>query len=123
MRLSRLHRRALLLAVLGATTFLAAASAAAAAPATQARHALPGSTPRWLSRAHKLGATPSSAQVGFGVLLGMRDEAGAEAKLKALSDPSSPSYGQWLSNARFDADYGPASNDVRAVRTWLRSQG
>jgi len=123
MRLSRLHRRALLLAVLGATTFLAAATAAAAAPASQARHALPGSTPRWLSRAHKLGSTRSSAQVGFGVLLGMRDQAGAEAKLKALSDPSSSSYGQWLSNARFDADYGPASSDVTAVKTWLRSQG
>ena len=53
----------------------------------------------------------------------MRNEAGAEAKLQAISDPGSPSYGQWLSTAAFDANYAPANSDVSAVQAWLRSQG
>ena len=53
----------------------------------------------------------------------MRDQAGAAATLQAISDPASASYGQWLSNAAFDARYAPATADVAAVQGWLRSQG
>ncbi|MBO0785084.1 MAG: S8/S53 family peptidase [Actinobacteria bacterium] len=104
--------------VLGLT---AAAGAAAASP--QSRHPLRGSTPRWLHQAHNLGRTPAAQRVNFGVLLHMRDEAGAVSELQAISDPASTSYGHWLSNATFDARYGPARSDVTAVQSWLRSQG
>jgi subtilase family serine protease len=53
----------------------------------------------------------------------MRDQAGAEATLQAISDPSSASYGKWLSDAAFDARYGPARASVTAVQGWLKSQG
>ncbi len=53
----------------------------------------------------------------------MRDQGGAAASLQAISDPASASYGHWLSNATFDARYGPTSADVAAVRGWLGSQG
>ena len=53
----------------------------------------------------------------------MRNQAGAEAKLQAISDPTSASYGQWLSTAAFDSNYAPANSDVSAVQSWLRSQG
>jgi hypothetical protein len=43
--------------------------------------------------------------MNFGVLLGMRDESGALATLRAVSDPASASYGHWLTNAEFDARY------------------
>jgi hypothetical protein len=76
-----------------------------------------------LHQARQVGATPSAQQVQFGVLLSMRDQAGAEAKLQAISDPTSASYGQWMSNAGFDATYAPANADVAAVQSWLRSQG
>jgi len=94
-----------------------------ASAAPQGRHPLHGSTPRWLQQARNLGATPSAQQVGFGVLLGMRDPAGAVATLQAISDPASASYGHWLTNAEFAARYAPASADVAAVQGWLRSQG
>ena len=97
------------------------AGAASAAP--QGRHPLDGSTPRWLHQAHDMGASASSQQMNFGVLLGMRDESGAIATLQAISDPASPSYGQWLSNAAFDARYAPARASVSAVQDWLRAQG
>ena len=99
----------------------AAAGAASAAP--QARHPLDGSMPKWLHQAHDMGASSSTQRMNFGVLLGMRDQAGATATLKAISDPASSSYGKWLTNAEFDARYAPATSSVTAVQNWLRSEG
>jgi subtilase family serine protease len=107
----------------GAGLLALSAMAVPASAAPQGRHPLHGSTPRWLHQARNLGATPSAQQVSFGVLLGMRDPAGAVATLQAISDPGSASYGHWLTNAEFDARYAPASADVAAVQGWLGSQG
>ena len=120
MRSTRSIRRALLAATL---VCIALGGAAVAASASPGRYTLHGTTPGWLSQANNLGATPSAQQVQFGVLLNMRDQAGAEAKLQAISDPTSASYGQWLSNAAFNASYAPSNADVSAVQDWLRSQG
>jgi len=99
----------------------AAAGAASAAP--QGRHPLDGSMPKWLHQAHDNGASSTAQQINFGILLGMRDQAGALATLKTISDPSSSSYGQWLTNAQFNARYAPAKSSVTAVQDWLRSEG
>jgi Pro-kumamolisin, activation domain len=108
---------------LGTLSCVAFAVASASALASPGRHELRGTAPRWLTRAHDLGATPSANQVQFGVVLHMRDQAGAEAALQAVSEPSSAKYGQWLSNAAFNAAYAPSRADVAAVQDWLRSQG
>ena len=99
----------------------AAAGAASAAP--QGRHPLDGSIPKWLHQAHDMGASSTAQKMNFGVLLGMRDQAGATATLKAISDPASSSYGNWLTNAEFDARFAPARSSVTAVQHWLRSEG
>jgi subtilase family serine protease len=109
-------------AVIGAVVAVVPASASSSGPES-ARHYLAGSTPRWLSKAHSVGKTSSTERVGFGVLLGMRDLAGAQATLKAISEPGSASYGDWLSNSAFDARYAPAKGTVTAVQDWLRGQG
>jgi subtilase family serine protease len=98
-----------------------AAGAASAAP--QGRHPLDGSMPKWLHQAHDMGASSTAQTVNFGVLLGMRDQAGAMSTLQAISDPASPSYGHWLTNAEFNARYAPAKSSVTAVQAWLRSEG
>jgi subtilase family serine protease len=107
---------AVLLAVVGG-------AGAASASTPHGRAALPGSAPRWLSQAHKLGAVSARQRIGFGVLLHMRHQASAAANLRAVSDPASASYGQWLSNAAFDARYAPTRAQVAAVQGWLRAQG
>jgi subtilase family serine protease len=121
----RIIRRTVLAAVISGATVVGglAAAAAPASASGPARHYLAGSTPKWLSKARSVGTTSSSEQVGFGVLLSMRNEAGAEATLKAISDPSSADYGKWLSNATFDEQYAPAKTSVTAVQDWLRQQG
>jgi len=119
-------RRTVLAAMISGATVvggLAAAAGTASASGPAARHYLAGSTPKWLGQAKSEGTTSSSEQVGFGVLLNMRDQAGAEATLKAISDPSSADYGKWLSNQAFDQQYAPAASSVSAVQGWLRQQG
>src|ERR1700742_4815888 len=119
-------RRSVLAVVASGATVLGLAAAAAPASAggpQSGRHYLSGTTPQWLSKAHNAGATSSSAQVSFGVLLGLRNESGAEAALQAISTPGSASYGKWLSNQAFDSTYAPAKASVSAVQSWLKGQG
>jgi len=104
-------------------TTLAAPAAAEPASASVGRQALRGSGPGWLPKASDLGATSAAAVIHFGVLLTMRDQAGAEATLQRIADPSSASYGNWLSNAEFNARYAPDKAEVAAVQGWLSSQG
>ena len=119
-----MNTRLLFCATVAACFMLTSVAATAAAePASAGRQALRGSGPGWLTRARDLGATSSAAPVHFGVLLTMRDQAGAEATLQRIADPSSASYGNWLSNAEFNARYAPGRADVAAVEDWLRSQG
>src|ERR1700761_4370058 len=122
----RFVRRSVLAVVASGATVLGLAAAAAPASASgpaSSRHYLSGSTPKWLSKAHEAGATSSSEKVGFGVLLGLRNEACAEAALQAISTPGSASYGKWLSNKTFDSLYAPTKASVASVQSWLKSQG
>jgi subtilase family serine protease len=123
MHVSGKGRTRLLACVLAAGTALAVTSVAQQASAHPSRHLLPDSTPHWLHHARNVGTAASSSRVDFGVLLNMRNQAAAEAQIQRLSEPSSASYGHWLSNAQFNAAYAPARSDVSAVQNWLRSQG
>ena len=120
---SRFARRVAVGLLAGATAVGLSVSAGAASAAPQTRQPLTGSTPKWLPFARDMGTTVSTDPVNFGVLLGMRDEAGAEATLKAVTDPHSASYGHYLTNKQFDARYAPAPASVAAVQNWLRDQG
>jgi len=119
----RIVRRTVLAVVISGATVISGLAAAAVPASASGRHYLSGSTPKWLSKAHTVGATSPSEQVSFGVLLGLRDEGAAEAALQAISSPGSASYGQWLSNKTFDATYAPTKASVTAVQDWLRTQG
>jgi len=120
---SRLVRKVAIGLLAGGTVIGLTATAGAATAAPQGRHPLDGSMPKWLHQAHDMGASSTGQQMNFGVLLGMRDQAGAMDTLKAISDPASSSYGKWLTNAEFDARYAPAKSSVTAVQDWLRSEG
>jgi subtilase family serine protease len=57
------------------------------------------------------------------VHLQMRNEALAEAELRAISDPRNPQYGQFLSDQAFNERYAPTVEDVSAVRAHLEKSG
>ena len=118
-----MRSRLVLIVALG-TAVVSVLAAAPAAQARPGRHVLNGSRPNWLSRAKAAGSAPAAAStIRFGVLLKMRDAAGAEATLASLSDPTSASYGKWLTTGQFQSRFAPAAGDVSAVKSWLQSQG
>ncbi|MFG2885112.1 protease pro-enzyme activation domain-containing protein [Streptomyces sp. NPDC048297] len=96
---------------------------AAHAADTPARDALAGSRPAWATAKADKGATADNAQVKARVYLAGRDRAGLAAYAKAVSDPSSPHYGKYLSAKKAQARFGATKAQVSAVRSWLTSAG
>jgi subtilase family serine protease len=94
---------------------------AVAAPSGTAT--LAGSVPSWATASHFKSPTSTSDNVGFRVYLGWTDPAGAAALASALSNPSSASYGKYLTPAQFRQQFSPSQANVGAVQSWLRSQG
>jgi subtilase family serine protease len=87
------------------------------------RVTLRGSKPSWATPHNYGGAANSSDTLGFRVYLGWRNPAGAEALARAVSDPHSPSYHQYLTPEQFRQQFAPTGNQVAQVQNWLTSQG
>jgi subtilase family serine protease len=101
------------------TMFPGAAMAAPASPQTP----LQGSAPAWANAHNFTGAADPNGAVGFRVYLGWKNPGSAEALARAVSDPNSPTYQQYLTAAQFRQQFAPSQADVNAVQSWLRSQG
>ena len=99
---------------------LSVASAGAAPPAQATLH---GSAPAWANSSHFVASADPAGNVGFRVYLGWRNPAAADALAKAVSDPRSASYGQYVKPAEFRKQFAPSQVQVGAVQSWLRSQG
>ncbi|MCK1821031.1 S53 family peptidase [Streptomyces sp. XM83C] len=114
-------------ASLAATLPLLAGALALGIPAHAAdgahRDALAGTKPAWATAKADKGAAPDSAQVSARVYLAGRDAAGLAAYARAVSDPSSASYGRYLTPAQAQARFGATPAQVAAVKAWLTSAG
>ncbi|MEU2284038.1 S53 family peptidase [Streptomyces sp. NPDC013178] len=88
-----------------------------------ARDPLAGTRPAWATAKADRGATPDSSKVTARVYLAGRDAAGLARYAKAVSDPSSPAYGKYLSAQQAQARFGATAAQVAAVRAWLTSAG
>jgi len=102
---------------------LALAGGAAASPETNSRAALAGSVPSWAKSASFKQAAAASDPVNFRVYLGWRNESAVQTLANAVSNPSSPSYGHYLTPQQFRQRFAPSQQDVNAVESWLRTQG
>lgn len=87
------------------------------------RAALTGSAPPWAASSSFKVAAAGTDFVNFRVYLGWQDPAGLEALVRAVADPASGSYRQYLTPAQFRAAYAPPQSSVTAVQQWLRDQG
>src|SRR5437764_114303 len=98
---------------------------AACSPTESTRSDTPmaSSVPRWATAERYLGPVAADERVAIQVHLQMRDSASAEATLQELSDPQSPRFRQFLSNAEFEAAYAPTADDVATVRAHLEAHG
>lgn len=75
------------------------------------------------SPGHSLGDTASQDTAHFIVTFKLRDAAGAASLVKAVSDPSSPRHGKYLTPAQFTERFAASKADVAKALAWLRSQG
>jgi subtilase family serine protease len=91
--------------------------------ASTGRIKLAGSTPAWATAANVKGSVSPTAAVGFRVYLGWRNQAGAVALARSVSDPRSSSYGKFVTPAQFRQQFAPTQAQIGAVQTWLRKQG
>ncbi|MFF9135612.1 MULTISPECIES: protease pro-enzyme activation domain-containing protein [unclassified Streptomyces] len=113
---------------LAATLPMLAGALALGIPAAHAadqphRDALAGTKPAWATPKADKGATADSAAVNARVYLAGRDAAGLAAYARAVSDPSSPQYGKYLSARAAQARFGATPAQVAAVKSWLTSAG
>ncbi|MFG2818197.1 protease pro-enzyme activation domain-containing protein [Kitasatospora sp. NPDC048365] len=112
-----------------AAVSLLAGSLAVGIPTAQAdtgptgRATLEGTAPEWTAAASDTGATAGSTQVGARVYLAGRDAQGLTAYASAVSDPSSPSYGKYLTPEQAEARFGATPQQIAAVTAWLKSSG
>lgn len=113
------------LVVLGATGALLAVTLMTSLPVSAAsgRAALAGSAPSWANAKNYSGVADPTGSVGFRVYLGWQNADAAAALARAVSDPRSASYGQYVSPAQFRRQFAPSQSQVGAVQTWLKSQG
>ena len=114
--------KGLIITLMCLSSAVAIASAIAAPPSGE-RTTLKGSAPSWATAKNLKGAADASTAVGFRVYLGWTDPDGAVALAKAVSDPHSSSYGQYLTPNQFRARFAPSASATAKVQNWLRSQG
>jgi subtilase family serine protease len=111
----------------GATALAITAAALAAVPAAQAasaRKQVPAAGPQATKGAADHGAAPAAQQLDLRVYLAPRGgEDALDAAVKAVTDPSSPSYRQFLTPAQYRARFAPTKAAVAAVSDWLAGAG
>lgn len=100
---------------------LAVQPAGAAPPG--GRTPIPGQRPAWATPAAQVAPTPDAETVSVRVYLKLRNQADAEARAAAVSDPANASYAKFLTPTQVLDAYSPTAASVAAVGSWLASQG
>ncbi|MER5950677.1 S53 family peptidase [Streptomyces sp. NPDC001904] len=110
---------------IAATLPLVAGALAIATPAdaATARDHLTGTRPTWATGSADRGATANGNKVTARVYLAGRDAKGLAAYAKAVSDPSSASYGKYLTAAQAQARFGATKEQISEVTQWLKDSG
>jgi subtilase family serine protease len=73
--------------------------------------------------AKQVGSLPSNQMMSLDVVLPLRDKAGLDAFVAAVTDPSNASYRHYLTPAQFTAQFGPTQNDYDTVVQYLIRNG
>jgi subtilase family serine protease len=74
-------------------------------------------------QAQAVGRLPASQTMQLDIVLPIRDQAGLEAFLSEVYDPTSFSYRRFLTPAEFTARFGPTQQDYDAVLNFAKTNG
>jgi kumamolisin len=102
---------------------LAAAPAFAGQRAAATRTALSSEVVSAVSHANHTGSLASSTKLSLEISLAPRDEAGLDSFVKAVSDPASAQYKDYLTVPEFASRYGASATTIAAVTSYLKSAG
>ena len=114
----RFRWRRLVGVAMGVVVVAAPASAAAAS-----RTVVPGSAPSWAKASRDRGVVAGDQSATVTVYLPLRGAAAASSLLDQVSDPTSSSYGQYLTPDQFRQRFAASDADVAAVTSFLRGAG
>ncbi len=122
--MSMLHRHRWVAGAVAGAAILSGLVSAGSAVAAPGRSAIPGTHPDWaVSRAGHQAPAVTSGAVNLRVYLAGQDPAGLAAYATAVSDPTSASYGNYLTPAQAQARFGTTSAQIQAVESWLTGAG
>src|SRR6201986_303950 len=109
----------------GTAALLCAGASPAASPGQASpRSAIPNTHPAWASRAKQVSSqTVTTGTVNARVYLAGQDPAGLAAYAEAVSTPGNASYGQYLTPAEVQQRFGPTSDQINAIKSWLTGAG
>jgi subtilase family serine protease len=111
-------------AVISGAVVLGGIACTGTAAAAARRAPIAGTHPSWAVSAHaKPAGAVTSGAVNLRVYLAGQDPAGLAAYAKAVSDPGSAMYGDYLSAAQVRARFGPSDAEAQAVKSWLSGAG
>ncbi|MFR9798758.1 protease pro-enzyme activation domain-containing protein [Streptomyces sp. MS06] len=102
---------------------ITALGATSASAASNPRVPLPQTESPAVANSQRVGDVPAAQQLSVSVSLKLRDSAGLDRFLAAVSTPGTPEYGHYLTPAQFAARFAPTKADVARVRHYLRAQG
>jgi subtilase family serine protease len=74
-------------------------------------------------QAQAVGRLPASQTMQLDIVLPIRDQAGLDAFLSEVNDPTSFSYRRFLTPAEFTARFGPTQQDYDAVLNFAKANG
>ena len=118
------HLRGSVVAVAGAVCVAAfAATAQAGGPNGPGRHVLQGTRPSWTAAVPQAAAVPAAQLVHAKVWLAPRNAAQLDALARAVSDPSSSQFGQFISDDQYQAQFAPTAAQLAQVTQWLTGAG
>jgi subtilase family serine protease len=107
-----------------AVSFMAAAGVASASThPSAARVTLRGSALPASARTHPDGKVAASSSVSFNLSLKLRNAAGAARFAIAVSTPHNKSFHHYLTDAKWEATYGPSKAEASAAVKWLKHEG
>jgi subtilase family serine protease len=102
---------------------MAVAGTSAAVAATGPSRVTVANAQPEIGAASASGAPSASQQISIKLYLPNRNASGLASLIKAVSTPSSASYGKYLTPAQFEAAYAPTAATVTAVSSFLTSSG
>jgi subtilase family serine protease len=94
-----------------------------AASAGAARATIPGSAPSWATPRRKVADANAGDLLKVRVYLRLRNHDQADTTARAVSDPKSKTFRQYLTPAQVKAQFAPTDASVASVEAWLASQG